>query len=112
MLLGCDYSTESFIIHFIILIHITHFIKIIIPYLRPDDDYNPVTRTITFPAGVTSQTVPVDTLDDFIDENDESFSASLFNPMGSGLPFVLGDDDTATANIMDTDSMYNKLCLF
>ena len=75
--------------------------------LCPDEDYNPVTQTITFPVGVTSQTVPVDTLDDSIDENEESFSASLSNPMGSGLPFELGDDDTATANIVDTDSTYN-----
>ena len=50
--------------------------------------------------------MPVDTVDDSIDENEESFTASLSNQMGSGLPFELGDDDTATVNIMDTDSKY------
>ena len=69
-----------------------------------DGDYTPVTRTVTFPAGTTEQSVFVTTQDDDVTELTENFGAELSNPDGSGLPFNLGDQDTATADIMDMDS--------
>ena len=62
-----------------------------------------MTRTITFPAGTTTQPVPVDTLNDGISESTENFGAELSNPNGAGLTLSLGDQDTATADIMDND---------
>ena len=62
-----------------------------------------MTQTITFPAGTTSRSVPVDTLDDDISELTENFGAELSNPNGAGLPFNLGSQDTANADITDND---------
>ena len=64
-----------------------------------------MTQTVTFPAGETSQTVPVDTLDDSLAEGSESFGASLSSPDGNGLPFSIGSQDTATVDIVDNDGM-------
>ena len=66
-------------------------------------DYTPVIQTITFPAGETSVTVPVDTLDDSLSEDQEMLGATLSNPQGNGLPFSLGAQDTATVEIEDDD---------
>ena len=67
------------------------------------DDYTPVTQTVTFPAGETSVTVPVNTLDDSIDEQPESFEAQLSDPNGNGLELSIGGEDTATVDIIDDD---------
>ena len=71
--------------------------------LAGDGDYAPVTQTITFPAGTTTQPVPVVTLDDDISELTENFGVRLSNPNGAGLPFSLGSQDTASADIRDND---------
>ena len=49
------------------------------------------------------QTVLVNTLDDSIFEQLETFGATLSFPNGNGLSFALGSQDTATVDIMDND---------
>ena len=53
--------------------------------------------TITFPAGTTTQEVPVQTVRDFIPEAPEKFTAILYNPVGG----ELGPNATATVNIKE-----------
>ena len=53
--------------------------------------------TITFPAGTTTQEVPVQTVGDFIPEQPEKFTAILCNPVGG----KLGSNTTATVNIKE-----------
>ena len=74
-----------------------------IDFTEQNGDYTPVTRTVTFPAGQTSQTVTVSTLDDSFPEGTETFGASLSSPNGNGLTFSLGSQDTATVDIVDND---------
>ena len=64
-----------------------------------------MTQTVTFPAGQTSQTVLVNTLNDLLSEGLENFDASLSSPNGNGLPFSVGAQDTATVDIVDNDGM-------
>ena len=64
-----------------------------------------MTQTVTFPAGQTSATVFVNTLDDSLAEGLENFEASLSSPNGNGLPFNIGDQDTATVDIVDNDGI-------
>ena len=71
----------------------------------PNGDYTTVTQTVTFPAGQTSQTVPVNTLDDQLSEELESFGASLSSPIGNGLSFSVGSQDMATVDIVDNDGI-------
>ena len=68
-----------------------------------------MTRTITFPAGTTTQPVRVNTLDDDISELTENFGAQLSNPNGAGLAFSLGSQATATADIRDNDRKLDGL---
>ena len=44
------------------------------------DDFNPLSLTITFPAGSTSQTVSIAIVDDSIPEGDETFTVALSSP--------------------------------
>ena len=44
------------------------------------DDFNPLSVTITFPAGSTSQTVSIAIVDDSIPEGDEIFTVTLSSP--------------------------------
>ena len=74
--------------------------------LAGDGDYTPVTRIVTFPAGTTTQPVPVNTVDDDISELTENFGARLSSPNGAGLPLILGSQDTASADIMDNDRRF------
>jgi CSLREA domain-containing protein len=67
-------------------------------------DYQPVSGTLTFAPGVTSQTVSVPIIGDTIDEPDETFRVGLFNAVNAGIavssnpPVVLIiDDDPAPA---------------
>ena len=62
-----------------------------------------MTRTVTFPAGQTSQTVTVSTQDDSLSEGQETFGASLSSPNGNGLSFSVGNQDMATVDIVDND---------
>ena len=48
-------------------------------------DYQPVSGTLTFNPGVTTQTIVVQGLDDSIDESVEEFEVKLTNPVNAGL---------------------------
>ena len=69
----------------------------------PDDYTALTTMTITFPAGTTRQVIPAVTINDDIQEGDESFRLRLSNPT-NGL--MLGSRSTATVNIRDNDGTY------
>ena len=62
-----------------------------------------MTQTVTFPAGETSATVLVSTLDDSLSEGLEMFGASLSSPNGNGVALSIGSQDTATVSIIDND---------
>ena len=64
-----------------------------------DDDFTAVLETLTFTAGETQQTVTVATVDDDLDEADETFTLRLSNAAAATLPA----DPTATGTIRDTD---------
>ena len=64
-----------------------------------------MTQTVTFPAGQTSQTVTVSTLEDLLSERLETFGASLSFPNGNGLSFSVGSQDVATVDIVDNDGI-------
>jgi hypothetical protein len=62
-------------------------------------DYTAATGTLTFAAGVTTQTILVQTLDDTIVEGLETFNVKLSNPVNATLA-----DDTGVGTILDNDS--------
>ena len=64
-------------------------------------DYTTVTFRITFAAGDTRVSIPVDTIDNDVAELPEDFSALLSNP-SEGL--AIGAQDTATVTITDDES--------
>ena len=61
-------------------------------------DYDTATGTLTFPAGQTSRTITVETKEDALDEDDETFTVTL----SSAVNAAIGDDD-ATGTIRDDD---------
>ena len=66
---------------------------------RSGTDYTaPTDRTITFPAGITRQTIAIETLADDDDEAEETLEVTLSNPT-SGSRILTG---TATGTIRDT----------
>ena len=67
-------------------------------------DYVALNQTVTIDAGHRSETVPVDTTDDALGEDDETFSVELSQPP-AGFEFnaVLGDPSTAEVTILDDD---------
>ena len=73
------------------------------------DDYSSVSQTVTFPAGETSQIIPVNTLDDSLAEETETFRAILSAPNGNGLVMSLGSPDTSTVSIVDNDSEWSSI---
>ncbi len=68
------------------------------------DDYVVKTATITFPAGVTSVSFPVDIRGDLEMEPDETFFADLANPLGG--PVVT--DAQALATIVNDDVVVSR----
>ncbi len=44
-------------------------------------DYQPISGTLRFAPGVTSQTIPLTITDDIVGEDDETFGIALFNPV-------------------------------
>ena len=64
------------------------------------EDYNAASGTLTFAAGVLSQTVAVTLLDDAIDEGRETFTLTLSNPSGAQIA-----DGEATGTIINSDHM-------
>ena len=67
-------------------------------------DYVALNQTVTIKAGVSSETVSVDTTDDALGEDDETFTVELSQPP-AGFEFnaVLGDPSTAEMTILDDD---------
>ena len=61
-------------------------------------DYQPVSGTLTFNPGVTTQTIVVQTLDDALDEFTETFDIRLSNPVNAN--FL---DNVGTGSIIDND---------
>ena len=55
---------------------------------------------MTFQAGETDQIVTVSTLEDAVNEPDETFMVSLSNPTGGG---AIGSSGSATITIQDDD---------
>ena len=62
-------------------------------------DFTAKNGTLTFAAGDTTETFTVATLEDSVDEVDETFTVTLSNVSGSTLPA----DPTATGTIIDDD---------
>lgn len=78
-------------------------------------DYTPVSGTLTFAPGQTSQTVLVPTLNDALVEGTETFALNLSNPVGAtvtrsqGTGTILDDDATKFFTVDDggTDRTYD-----
>ena len=64
-----------------------------------DDDFKPLSETLTFTAGQTQKTVSVETIEDTLHENDETFTLTLSNARNAILP----TERTATGTIIDDD---------
>lgn len=62
-------------------------------------DYQAATGTLTFPPGVTNQTISVPILDNFVNESNEVFGVQLANPSHALLLIA-----NATATIVDNDA--------
>lgn len=66
-------------------------------------DFNAVSPTsLTIPAGSTTARINLGTVDDVLDEVDETFEVKIVNPLLSGAP-VGTTDDTATVTIRNND---------
>ena len=65
------------------------------------DDYAVRDGTITFPSGVTTQTVSLGVVDDALDEDTETVVLTLANPVNA----MLGEFGTITHFVDDTDPM-------
>ncbi|MEC7838642.1 MAG: Calx-beta domain-containing protein [Chlamydiota bacterium] len=72
-----------------------------------DNDYTPVSQTLTFLSGQLSQTVSVSTMVDITFESDETLFANLSNPFNStiadnqGVGTITNDDVRPTISITD-----------
>jgi len=64
-------------------------------------DYSSISTILTFEAGETDQIVTVTTLEDTVNEADETFVVSLSNPTGGG---TIGSSGLSTITIQDDDS--------
>ena len=61
-------------------------------------DYTSTTGTLTFNAGVTTQTITIPILNNSVNEEDETFSLTLSNPTNA----LLGSTNSVTTTITDT----------
>ena len=70
-----------------------------------DEDYQPLANTATIPAGQRSASVTVRTVEDLLDEHDETFELRLSNAQGVKLATdcSAGDCDVAVGIILDDD---------
>src|SRR6185436_12135784 len=64
-------------------------------------DYVATSGTVTFPAGSTSQLVSVFVNGDTLNENNETFSVTLSNPVGASS----SGSDVATGTISNDDAL-------
>jgi hypothetical protein len=73
----------------------------------PNSDYTPISGTLVFSGGVTSKTISVPIIGDFIQEQDETLNVTLSNPVNSPLLKAVGIgtivDDDVTPTITATD---------
>lgn len=67
----------------------------------PGVDYTTVSDTLAFPAGITSQTFNVTTLNNAIADGQKALGLELSNPIGSSL----GDPYTSTLTIFDDETL-------
>jgi hypothetical protein len=65
-------------------------------------DYTLASGTVTFPAGVTSRTIPIKTVDDTLVEGPETIVIALQNPSA---PAVLGPRSSTTVTILDNEQV-------
>ena len=79
-------------------------VNIMLFSLAPDDYTSVTSRTVTFPAVSTQQTVAVQTSTDSMVDNSETFTATLSDPT-NGLQ--LGSAVTGTATILDRKKLYH-----
>lgn len=63
------------------------------------NDYSVTDGTLYFSNGEMSQTISIDITDDTLDENTETFSVILSNPVSA----TLGNNQTANVSIIDND---------
>jgi hypothetical protein len=68
-----------------------------VPQFSDGVTYDPVTGTITVPAGVTSFTVSVLSVDDIVAEADESYTVSVGGQVGTGT--IVDNEGAPTINI-------------
>jgi hypothetical protein len=71
---------------------------------QPGIDFIPVSGTLIFPSGLTSQNFSIPVLEDPYDRGNELVSVVLTNVSPSGA--ALGSPSTATLTIVDTDPNY------
>ncbi|RYX84047.1 hypothetical protein EON83_11950 [bacterium] len=67
-------------------------------------DYTAVSTVVSFPANVTSRTVPVSIFNDSVNEADETFTATLSAPTTAIGVVTLGANPVATVTILDDDA--------
>ncbi len=80
----------------------------------PGIDYTPVSATLTFAPGVTSQTIVVPVLENPYDNHNELLSVVLSNvqtsiPAGEPGQAILGTPSTSTLTIIDIDPNYTPV---
>ena len=77
----------------------------------PGLDYTPVSGTLTFPNGVTTETISVPVLDNPYDHENELLSVILSNVQSNQTlgQALLGTPSTATLTIVDIDPNYTPL---
>lgn len=71
-----------------------------------NEDYEPITGSLTFAVGETNQTIEIVLIDDVVHEDDEFFNVILSNVQGGAL---LGNIDNAEVTIRDNDPITIQL---
>lgn len=81
-------------------------------------DYTATSGTVTFPPGATSRTFAVPVLGDTLDEDDETFSATLTNAVnaaigtGQGVATILDNDAPPSVSVADCATLEGGVCAF
>ena len=68
----------------------------------PEDDFSPLTGTVSFAGGEVSKTFAVPVVDDALPESSETFEIAI---LGSADPVAIGDRVAALINVFDDDSV-------
>jgi hypothetical protein len=81
-------------------------------------DYSLTSGTLTFPPGTTSRTFDVPVLGDTLDEDDETFTANLSNPVnaaigtGQGVATIFDNDAAPSVSVGDCSVLEGGACAF